>query len=236
MRKKIAALICAAGSSTRMGGIKKEYRLLQEKDGRSLSVLGTAVSVFASCPEISYIIISVAPDSENGEGAARKAIPEELLGQNVVPRIIFAPGGTNRRRSVHNALRLLSNFDIGLVLIHDGARPWLDTDLIRRVIQAAKAKGAAIPVMPLLETPKELDAAGTIINHPPRASLCTAQTPQAFLFPEILKAHDKAAVEEETSGREFTDDAEVWGAYCGTVASVSGSILNKKITFAEDLP
>lgn len=236
MRKKIAALICAAGSSTRMGGIKKEYRSLQEKDGRSLSVLGTAVSVFASCPEISYIAISVPPDSENGEVAARKAIPEDLLGHNTVPRIIFVHGGIKRRQSVHNALRLLASFDIDMVLIHDGARPWVDKALIRRVIQAAEKKGAAIPVMPLVETPKELDAGGMIIHHPPRASLCTAQTPQAFLFPEILKAHDQAAVEEETTGREFTDDAEVWGAYCGMVASVSGSVLNKKITFPEDLP
>lgn len=236
MRKRVAALICAAGSSTRMGGIKKEYRQLQKKDGRSLTVLGAAVSVFASCPEISCIIISVPPDAENGEAAARMAIPAEYLGQNAQTRIIFVPGGARRRQSVHNALRFLASFGTDLVLIHDGARPWLDLDLIQRVIRSAIENGAAIPVMPLVETPKELNASGMIIRHPSRASLCTAQTPQAFWFPEILKAHDQAAREEELTGREFTDDAEVWGAYCGSVATVPGSILNKKITFPEDLP
>jgi 2-C-methyl-D-erythritol 4-phosphate cytidylyltransferase len=250
----VAAIICAAGSSSRIGGIKKEYRPLPggRPDGPAdgnLTVLGSAVSVFASVPEIRNIVIAV-PDNGN---AAVKALPPELLVENARAKIYFVRGGSTRQASVFNALTLLSEKVFGgapgFVLIHDGARPWLSVSLIERVIEGVKKYHAVIPLQPLIETPKETDLPLLhpqgdpvfVKRHLKRAFTGMAQTPQAFAYPEIFTAH-KQAVQDNI---EYTDDAEVWAAFCsgpanggpacgGPVAAISGESENRKITFAED--
>jgi 2-C-methyl-D-erythritol 4-phosphate cytidylyltransferase len=107
--------------------------------------------------------------------------------------------------------------------------------LIDRIIAAALEYRAAIPVMPLTETPKELGPEGFVVRHLRRSLVGTAQTPQGFAFPEILRAHEKAAERELAEGLEYTDDAEIWGEFCGSVAAIPGSAGNRKITFPEDL-
>ena len=121
------------------------------------------------------------------------------------------------------------------VLIHDGARPWVEKDLIQRTIQGLIRYGAVIPLVPLAETPKEIDPSGFIKRHLRRASLGAAQTPQGFAFPAILRAHERAAEREEREGLEYTDDAEVWAEFFGPVAFIPGSPANRKITFPKDL-
>jgi len=229
-----AAVICAAGASVRMGGLKKEYQKLESS---SLTVLGSAVSAFAAVPAIGTIVIAV---PENGEEDARRALPPYCLSAKT-PRVLFVNGGSTRRVSVFNALSLLSDYSPRYVLIHDGARPWINPSLIEEVIDAVKKHGAVIPLLSLTDTPKECDApfetakdgdapAVFIKTHLKRAVTGIAQTPQAFLFPEILLAHEKAAFVHE----EFTDDAEIWGRFCGQVAAIQGSSENRKITFLED--
>ncbi|GHV95169.1 2-C-methyl-D-erythritol 4-phosphate cytidylyltransferase [Spirochaetia bacterium] len=245
-----AAVICAAGSSSRMGGLKKEYRLLPETGGaQALTVLGAAVSAFAGISCISTIVIAVPADAEIGEAAARKALPAELLAGER-PRLFFVPGGKTRRVSVHNALSLLAGHNPRYVLIHDGARPWVSPSLIERIIEAVQKYPAVIPLLPLTETPKETeqpltdfsadafspDAAPILIKrHLRRVTTGAAQTPQAFAFPEILQAHEKAAEHEGFENAEYTDDAEVWSAFCGPVAVIPGLSENRKITFSGDL-
>ncbi|MDL2230018.1 2-C-methyl-D-erythritol 4-phosphate cytidylyltransferase, partial [Treponema sp. OttesenSCG-928-L16] len=85
------------------------------------------------------------------------------------------------------------------------------------------------------ETPKEIDEKGFVIRHLRRSFITAAQTPQGFAFPEILEAHEKAAGQEELNGREYTDDAEVWGEFIGPVFTIPGETENRKITFPEDL-
>jgi 2-C-methyl-D-erythritol 4-phosphate cytidylyltransferase len=242
----MVAVIAAAGSSSRMksGGdfpaAKKEYlplgQDLTDDEGKPLTVLGSTVLAFAGFPRIETIAIAVPVD---GEIAARKALPDRLLyspGEGWSgPRLFFVPGGSNRRSSVHHALSFLAAWQPGLVLVHDGARPWVSASLISLVIDAALKHGAAIPLLPLVETPKEIDEAGLIVRHLRRANTGTAQTPQAFSFPEILRAHEKAAQRELAEGYEYTDDAEVWAEFCGPVATVRGEAANRKITFPEDL-
>jgi 2-C-methyl-D-erythritol 4-phosphate cytidylyltransferase len=247
METLIAAVICAAGSSSRMGGIKKEYLPLPG-EANSLTVLGSAVSAFAAVPEIKTIVIVTPEEPETGEKAARKALPPEILA-GTGPAVSFAVGGSTRRASVFNALRSLAASVPNYVLIHDGARPWVSPALIERVIGGVKQYSAVIPLLPLNETPKETDlplesfvgngiyAADSwgpvfIKRHLKRGFTGSAQTPQAFAFQEILAAHEKAAAQE---GREFTDDAEVWAEFCGPVAVIPGEIGNRKITFKEDL-
>ena len=246
----VAAVISAAGSSSRMGGVKKEYLPLGRAEN-SLTVLGAALSAFASCPRIGLIVISVPPDSGNGEAAARSCLPAEFLRGKGQERILFVPGGRSRRSSVHNALLLLEKYHPSHVLIHDGARPWIKPALIEKIIDAAIRYGAVIPALPMVETPKEFSGfpesvikaeadtqsgeTAFITRHLKRSRICGAQTPQGFSFSELLAAHEKAAKREELENAEYTDDAEVWGEFIGKVAVIRGDPANRKITYPEDL-
>jgi 2-C-methyl-D-erythritol 4-phosphate cytidylyltransferase len=225
------------------GGGKKEYCPLDgrpDHEGKPLTVLGAAVSAFAAFADIKTIVITVPRDPETGETAARRALPSRFF-DGPGPDLLFVPGGKTRRASVHHALSLLASCHPRYVLIHDGARPWVDAPLIRRIMEAVIAYQAALPLLPLVETPKEItdDVPGGaffVKRHLRRASIGTAQTPQGFAFPEILHAHEKAAARELAEGFEYTDDAEVWGEFQGPVAVVPGSPENRKITFPGDLP
>lgn len=248
MDTAIAAVITAAGSSSRMGGgLKKEYRPLgpgfADDVGKPLTVLGAAVGAFAAVARIGIIVITVPAEhpgklpasAETGEAAARAALPAALLAPGNRLRILFVPGGPTRRSSVHHALALLEAWNPAFVLIHDGGRPWVDAALIERTIDAAMQHLAAVPLLPLTETPKEFDESGFVTRHLRRSSVGGAQTPQGFAFPEILRAHEQAAERELQEHYEYTDDAEVWGEFIGPVAVVEGSAENRKITFPEDL-
>jgi 2-C-methyl-D-erythritol 4-phosphate cytidylyltransferase len=233
----IAVVIAAAGSSIRFG-IKKEYRLLGDKidiEGKPLTVLGKTALAFAACSRIDMVVISVPPHSEQGEFAARDSIPSRLLKPSARPRFLFVPGGSTRRSSVHHALALLEAYHPSYVLIHDGARPWVEPALIDKVIDTVLQRRAVIPVLPLTDTPKEINNKGIIVRHLHRIMVGGAQTPKAFAFPEILEAHKKAAERENNEGIIYTDDAEVWGEFVGDVTVVPGSPINRKITFPEDL-
>jgi 2-C-methyl-D-erythritol 4-phosphate cytidylyltransferase len=240
MDAAVAAVITAAGSSRRMGGgIKKEYRLLipgvADDEGKPLTVLGSAVRAFTADPRIGLIVIAVPANRETGEAAARAALPAALLKGGLRPRLLFVPGGPTRRSSVHHALALLSAYSPQYVLIHDGGRPWVDGALIGRTIDAVIQRRAAVPLLPLTETPKEFDQTGTVVRHLRRSFVGAAQTPQGFAFPDILQAHEKAAEREILEQYEYTDDAEIWGEFIGPVWVVDGSPRNRKITFPEDL-
>jgi 2-C-methyl-D-erythritol 4-phosphate cytidylyltransferase/2-C-methyl-D-erythritol 4-phosphate cytidylyltransferase/2-C-methyl-D-erythritol 2,4-cyclodiphosphate synthase len=199
--------------------------------------LGAATLAFAACPRIGLIAVTVPEDPSAGEEAARAALPPSLFeaGRPLYPPVCFVRGGPTRRASVHKALAFLASWNPAYVLIHDGARPWVDGGVIERVIDAVMRCQAAIPLLPLTDTPKELDDAGFITRHLIRSRIGTAQTPQAFAYPAILRAHEQAALLEERDGRDYTDDAEVWGEFRGPVAAVPGSPANRKITFPEDL-
>ncbi|MDR0558425.1 MAG: 2-C-methyl-D-erythritol 4-phosphate cytidylyltransferase [Treponema sp.] len=246
----IAAVICAAGYSSRMGGVKKEYRKLDALDdeGNPLTVLGAVVTAFAASSRIDTIVIAVPLAPEIGECKARESLPPRFLRSggksNGIPQTLFVPGGGSRRMSVHHALSLLAAYYPDYVLIHDGARPWVDVDLIERTIDAVLMHKAVAPVVPLVETPKEISGANEVhglqgvqivTRHLRRANVATAQTPQAFAFPGILYAHEKAAMRELRERIDYTDDAEIWGEFCGAVAVIQGSPVNKKITFPQDL-
>ena len=162
----IAAVICAAGSSSRMGGVKKEFLPLEGSSfggttaGKPLTVLGAALDAFVSSPRIGPIVVVVPPGEEN---SARASLPPELLSGKSPgdgkERILFVSGGSTRRASVRNALLFLKDLHPSHVLIHDGARPWIKPELIEEIIDAAIKYSAVIPALALTETPKELECA-----------------------------------------------------------------------------
>ena len=223
--EKIAVIILAAGSSSRMGGVKKEYQKLPS----GLTVLETALRSFV--PLVDIICITVSDKAE-----ALNALSPEFM-DSLNQEIIFACGGDSRRASALNSLRALSPFTPRYVLIHDGARPYVSVPLVKNIIAGVKKHHAVIPLLALTDTPKECEVSGEsqavyIKRHLKRANVGIAQTPQAFRYPEILHAHEKAALAED---EEFTDDAEVWSRFLGKVAAISGEPVNRKITFLEDL-
>jgi len=216
-----------------MGGIKKEYRPFSVIDSEARTVIAASVIAFADSGEVDLIVVVIPAQGEND---ARMALPSRLLTPDAPVPVLFVPGGASRRQSVHNALNALEGKDITYVYIHDGARPWLTGDLITRLSAEVRRVQAVIPVTPLVETPKGIDASGSITKHLRRTTIVSAQTPQVFVFREILTAHERAAEKEATEAIEYTDDAEVWGAFIGPVHTIPGSPSNKKITFPEDLP
>jgi 2-C-methyl-D-erythritol 4-phosphate cytidylyltransferase/2-C-methyl-D-erythritol 2,4-cyclodiphosphate synthase len=142
-------------------------------------------------------------------------------------------GGATRQASVRAGLEAVAPLRPDLVLIHDAARPYASAALVTRAIAAVAATGAAVPVMPLADTIKSVDATGRLIEATlDRTILRTVQTPQAFAFAPALAAHRRAAA----SGREdFTDDAALaeWAGL--KVAAFDGEAGNVKLTTAEDV-
>lgn len=203
-------------------GQKKEYQKLDS----SATVLETVIRAFWDVSSVQTIAIAIPP---NNEDAARSALPVQYLTSSK-PKIIFVQGGQTRQASVYNALSALAKYNPCYVLIHDGARPWVSATLIQNTIEAAQKHGAVIPLLAFTDTPKEFEG-NFIVRHLKRENTGAAQTPQGFKFPEILLAHEKAAKVDE----EFTDDAEVWGKFCGQVAVIPGETKNRKITFPEDI-
>lgn len=140
-------------------------------------------------------------------------------------------GGATRQASVRAGLEALAEHAPDIVLIHDAARAFVTDQVISRAIDAALITGAAIPVVPVTDTVKLVDASGAIEATPDRARLRIAQTPQAFRFDVILEAHRRAARE----GRDdFTDDAAIaeWAGL--TVTTFEGDAANMKLTTPED--
>jgi len=227
----------AAGSSSRMGELgKKEYLPLNGG-----SVLSEAALVFLKTKMFSTLLV-VHP--KNGLAAAKKAFYKNPLvaelSQGV--NVIFTSGGDTRQQSVFNALKALEKAGINgsqalkpprLVLIHDGARPFISQSLVKKTVSAALKYGAAVPALQPVETQKEMDSSSKIARHLKRSSLAAVQTPQGFLFPEILECHKKAAKEKNAA---FTDDTEIWDKYSDKKTRViPGEPGNIKITYPKDV-
>jgi len=237
---KIAIIITAAGSSTRMGGgIKKEF--LPLKDGTVLSACAGAFLKAldgASSRQRKYLITDFIITCKAGsEDEARKAVSS--LGYE---GFTFVRGGASRQESVFKGLLEIERRGKkpDLVLIHDGARPFVNEKIIIEGIETALKAGASVPGLTPTDTQKEIDENGFIVRHLVRANLCAVQTPQNFEFARLLEAHKKAAaqIEElECQGikKEFTDDTQIWGEFCGAVKVYPGDASNIKITYPGDL-
>lgn len=225
IHSKIAIIITAAGSSTRIGsGIKKEY--LPYKNGTVLSVCAeTFLNAFSDVEgiEITDFIVTC---PVGGVAACREALTPL---QGALP-VLIVEGSNTRQKSVYNGLLAVKG-QPDIVLIHDGARPFVSREVILNSLEAAIQDGASVPGVTPTDTQKEIDSAGFICRHLVRSNLTAVQTPQCFEFAKLLEAHGRASAD----GREYTDDTEIWGAYCGRVKVVPGDVNNIKITYPADL-
>lgn len=143
------------------------------------------------------------------------------------------PGGKRRQDSVRLGLEASEGSDFGLAVIHDGVRPLVRPDLIGKVVEAAWRQGAVIAALPARETVKEVDAERRVSKTLDRRRIWLVQTPQAFFYPEILRAHKRAL--EECWEEEMTDDALLMEKMGLPVHVVEGSEDNIKVTTPHDL-
>ena len=142
-------------------------------------------------------------------------------------KIKFAPPGSTRQKSVYNALSVCS--DPKYVLIHDGARPFIEKETIKRTIELLKKEKAVVVGVMAIDTIKRVQN-GRIVETLDRKEIFQAQTPQAFDFELIKKIH-----EEYKNNTNFTDDSSMAECFGIKPFILCGSKNNKKITTKEDL-
>jgi 2-C-methyl-D-erythritol 4-phosphate cytidylyltransferase len=192
-------------------------------DGRPL--LAVTLGHFERCAAVSSVVLVVPPD---GVVYCKEEIVQKysLRKVNHVVR-----GGKRRQDSVRLGLEATQG-RYELVLIHDGVRPFVGTELINRIIEAASENRAVIPALPVKETVKEVENDGRVVGTLDRKSLWLVQTPQAFRYDDILRAHHRAL---EENWEEMTDDALLIEKMGIPVTVVEGWEENIKITTPWDL-
>lgn len=153
----------------------------------------------------------------------------ERYGLDKVQRIVL--GGERRQDSVRSGLDA-SKWDYDTVVIHDGVRPFIETELIEKIIKAAKDHRAVITALPAKDTVKKVDQAGFVTETCERKDIWLVQTPQVFRFNDIMAAHERAISE---GWDDVTDDASLIERLGIPVKVIQGSEYNIKITTPHDM-
>jgi 2-C-methyl-D-erythritol 4-phosphate cytidylyltransferase len=209
------AVVPAAGSGERLAaGVPKAFYQL---DGRTL--VERAVEGLLKSGVVDRVVVAVPAD--------RTDRAKLILGRDAT----VVAGGANRVESVARALEAVADPEIpDFVLVHDAARALTPPDLIIRVVELLRAgHQAVIPVLPLSDTVKVVDANGAVLGTPDRAGLRAVQTPQGFATGLLLRAYQQAGT------ADFTDDASLVEHIGGQVQVVDGDPLAFKITTKLDL-
>jgi len=221
---KIAAVVPSAGAGRRFKS--RERKPFANLNGRP--VLSYALKVLQSSPVIGDIVLVM---SRPLLGAAKSLVAR--YGITKVSSIV--PGGKTRSDSVRKGL-LRVDKNAPFVLIHDGVRPFVTGDVIRRTAEAAFKYGASVSAVPVKSTMKIAGKSGMVRYTPPRDYIWEAQTPQVFKKGLIEKAYRKAARAGTPGGRaDFTDDAALIEGIGAKIKIVPGDYRNIKITTAEDI-
>ena len=213
--KYCGAVIVAAGSASRMGGIDK---VMAELDGEPMVV--KSVRAFQECDAIREIVVVTRPDL---------IVPIRDLCSGFDKVTAVVAGGKDRPASVSNGLVALSD-KVKLAAIHDGARPLISWQVIDRAVRAANTYGAAAPAIPVKDTIKVVQG-GIVKETPERKHLYAVQTPQVFDFDLLRGALKKAALDKA----EITDDCSAVERMGMSVKIVEGDERNLKITTPIDL-
>ncbi|MFR8547894.1 MAG: 2-C-methyl-D-erythritol 4-phosphate cytidylyltransferase [Lachnospiraceae bacterium] len=220
---RTVAIVLAGGSGSRMkSSVKKQYMLIGDKP-----VLYYSLRVFQDSSVIDEIILVCG--REEVENCRAEIV--EKYDFTKVSRII--PGGKERYHSVYEGLK--AAVDCDYVMIHDGARPFVDEQMLERIWDALPSARACTVGMPVKDTIKRSDPEGFVEETLPREKLWLIQTPQAFEYRLIRKLHEDAAG-GACLGQQITDDAmlvECLGKI--RVKLIEGSYQNIKITTPDDL-
>jgi len=210
---KLGVVIVAAGTAQRMAGINKLFAPLRGKPLLAWSV--------DTCQGYSLVqqIVLVLNDKDLARG-------QKLKEERGWSKVNLCPGGSRRQDSVREGLKQLRDCD--LVLIHDGARPFLTSDLIEDGLKIAEQTGAALAAVPVKDTIKLANGERLVGETLQRDRLWAAQTPQIFRFDMITMAYENLIV-------EITDDATAVELSGYKVQLYMGDYQNIKVTTTEDL-
>lgn len=211
-----AIVILAAGAGTRVGG--EVNKVLLPLDG--VPVLAWSVRTALALDDVHRVVVVVRPGEES-------MVSEALAPHLGDGEVLLVPGGASRHASEWAAVRALGpDIEAGLVdvvAVHDGARPLARPELFDAVLGAARARGGALPTVPLPPV---------VGRRPAGGDLHGVQTPQAFRAPDLLAAYRAA----DADGFEATDTAGCLERYAAVeIVAVPGTPGNLKITFAEDV-
>ena len=219
-KQKYAAIVLAAGSGKRMNSkVHKQYLIIQDRP-----VLYYSLKAFEDSA-VDEIVLVVGKGEEE---FCRKEIVDKY-GISKVKAIV--EGGKERYHSVFEGLKQTSDADY--VLIHEGARPFVNQDIIRRCMQEVQKYQACVVGMPVKDTIKIADEEGYAKQTPDRKIVWMIQTPQTFSYALIYEAYEEMLKTEDTA---ITDDAMVLERIKGKKSKlIEGSYRNIKITTPEDL-
>lgn len=213
--KRCGAVIVAAGSASRMGGIDKVMAALGGEP-----MIARTVRAFQQCGAIADIVIVTRPDLIR---------PISALCARMDKVRMVVVGGQSRQESVALGLNALPK-GVELAAVHDGARPLITDAVIDRTVRAANSYGAAAPAVPVKDTIKVVRG-GLVTDTPDRASLQAVQTPQVFDF-DLLRGALKKAAEDAAA---VTDDCSAVERLGMAVKIVEGDERNLKVTTPMDL-
>ncbi|MFE9853856.1 2-C-methyl-D-erythritol 4-phosphate cytidylyltransferase [Streptomyces sp. NPDC005780] len=224
---RTAAVIPAAGRGVRLGpGAPKALRALG-----GTPMLIHAVRAMAASRHVSLVVVVAPPE---GAPEVRHLLDEHALPERT--DFLVVPGGGTRQESVKLGLDALPE-DIGVVLVHDAARPLVPVDTVDAVIEAVRdGAPAVVPALPLADTVKEVEPGAPgepepVLSTPVRARLRAVQTPQGFDRDTLMRAHEEVAV----SGEGATDDAGMVERLGAPVVVVPGHEEAFKVTRPLDL-
>lgn len=209
------AVIVAAGTASRMGGIDK---VMAELGGEPMIV--RSVRAFQNCDAIREIVVVTRSD-------LIPRITDLCVGFSKVKAVVA--GGSDRPESVENGMNALSD-QVRLAAIHDGARPLVTNKVIDRTVRAAHSYSAAAPGIPVKDTIKQVQG-GVVANTPDRSTLQAIQTPQVF-DADLLRGALKNAREKQIP---ITDDCSAVEQLGMSVRIVEGDERNIKVTTPMDL-
>lgn len=219
--KYIGCVVVAAGRGARAGF---EYnKLFHKLDGKTvLTHTLDALSKSGLINEIALVL------SESD----LEAFEEIRLREGACSLVkAIAPGGSTRQESVYSGLKALSK-ETDIVLIHDGARPFVTDEIIENVILDAAQYGSGVISTKVIDTIKRVDEEGFAVETPVRDTLRAVQTPQAFSYAEIMNAHEYALKNHLSA----TDDAALYEFLYGRVklTEADSAMENKKLTLKSD--
>ena len=212
-------VIVAAGTGSRMNmGINKQFIKLEGKE-----IIAYTIEKFYNNSNIEDIVVVVKEDES-------EFFKKEILDKYNFKNVKTAYGGKERQDSVYNGLKLLDE-KCDVVLIHDGARPFVSDKIIDKSIEEAKEHKAIVVGVPVKDTIKVIDNDKNIVDTPNRSVLWAVQTPQTFDYNILIDAY-KDAFKNKFYG---TDDAMLVERIGYKVKMLEGSYNNIKITTQEDL-
>ncbi|MBA4366831.1 MAG: 2-C-methyl-D-erythritol 4-phosphate cytidylyltransferase [Desulfobacterium sp.] len=217
----VSVIIVAGGRGVRMGEpVRKQYLFLHDRP-----ILCHTVQAFTTNELCDHVILVIPPDDI--EFCKTKILSRV----DHAEKVKMVPGGAERQNSVFCGLEAIEEGQGDIVLIHDGVRPFVRESQIRDLISCAKKNGACILGISALDTLKKVDKQGRICQTVDRGEIYFAQTPQAFQYGVIKKAHDMARRQNFMG----TDDAYLVEQIGHEVFVINGTRDNIKITTQEDL-